>query len=236
MLTTSGSTGLPKIVPLPAKAVDAFTDWAGERFDMTSGTVVLNYAPLNFDLCFLDIWATLKTGGCAVLVEEDQAANPAYLLDILIRTPVHVIQGVPMLYRLLLDGAGRDGPIFEAARHIIVTGDSIPAGTLAGLPRLFPSASYYNVYGCTETNDSFLHHITFADGPPPTPLPIGRPLPGVRILIVDPDGTPLEGPGTGRASCLHALSNRWLSGRWPEYGEVRAPAGGRRFGSLLPQR
>ena len=30
MLTTSGSTGLPKIVPLPAGAVDRFTDWAAD--------------------------------------------------------------------------------------------------------------------------------------------------------------------------------------------------------------
>lgn len=29
MFTTSGSTGLPKVVPLPAAAVDRFTGWAG---------------------------------------------------------------------------------------------------------------------------------------------------------------------------------------------------------------
>src|SRR5581483_3752680 len=34
MLTTSGSTGLPKIVPLTASGVDAFTDWAAEQFDI----------------------------------------------------------------------------------------------------------------------------------------------------------------------------------------------------------
>ena len=34
MLTTSGSTGLPKIVPLPAGAVDHFTDWAASQFDI----------------------------------------------------------------------------------------------------------------------------------------------------------------------------------------------------------
>ena len=50
MLTTSGSTGLPKIVPLPAGAVDRFTDWAAEQFDIGPGSVVANYAPLNFDL------------------------------------------------------------------------------------------------------------------------------------------------------------------------------------------
>ena len=32
----------------------------------------LNYAPLNFDLCLLDIWTTLKHGGCVVLVDQDR--------------------------------------------------------------------------------------------------------------------------------------------------------------------
>ncbi|NEE42829.1 D-alanine--poly(phosphoribitol) ligase, partial [Streptomyces sp. SID7982] len=30
VLTTSGSTGIPKAVPLPHRAVDAFTDWAAD--------------------------------------------------------------------------------------------------------------------------------------------------------------------------------------------------------------
>ena len=62
MLTTSGSTGLPKIVPLSPAAVDRFTDWAAGQFEIAPGTTVLNYAPLNFDLCLLDIWSTLKAG------------------------------------------------------------------------------------------------------------------------------------------------------------------------------
>ena len=75
MLTTSGSTGLPKIVPLPAGGVDRFTDWAAEQFDIGPGTVVANYAPLNFDLCLLDIWTTLKHGGCVALVDQDRATQ-----------------------------------------------------------------------------------------------------------------------------------------------------------------
>ena len=40
--------------------VDRFTDWAASQFDIGPGTVVANYAPLNFDLCLLDIWTTLE--------------------------------------------------------------------------------------------------------------------------------------------------------------------------------
>ena len=71
MLTTSGSTGLPKIVPLPAARSTA-SPTGREQFEIGPGATVLNYAPLNFDLCLLDIWTTLKHGGCVVLVDQDR--------------------------------------------------------------------------------------------------------------------------------------------------------------------
>jgi acyl-coenzyme A synthetase/AMP-(fatty) acid ligase len=198
MLTTSGSTGLPKIVPLSCGAVDRFTDWAAGQFDIRPGTVVLNYAPLNFDLCLLDIWATLKAGGTSVLVPHDRATNGRYLAELVRAQGVEVIQSVPMLYRLLVDGSGL-AP-FASVRRVIVTGDKIQPRLLGELPTLFPRAGVYNLYGCTETNDSFLFEVggRFHNrSDPAAGLPIGLPLPGVDAVVVDEDNAVVDGPGTG---------------------------------------
>ena len=198
MLTTSGSTGLPKIVPLRAEGVDAFTDWAAERFGIAPGTVVANYAPLNFDLCLLDIWTTLKHGGCVVLVDQDRATQSPYLSALVRDNGVNVLQAVPMLYRLLIDVHRESGDTFETVRHVITTGDKMPATSLAELPTLFPGARYYNIYGCTETNDSLMHEfVGLAEGNVPANIPVGQPLPGVTARVQNEDGTPLEGTGTG---------------------------------------
>jgi acyl-coenzyme A synthetase/AMP-(fatty) acid ligase len=198
MLTTSGSTGLPKIVPLRGSGVDAFTDWAAEQFEIRSGTVVANYAPLNFDLCLLDIWTTLKHGGCVAMVDQDRATQGAYLADLLGGNEVNVLQAVPMLYRLLIDVHREDGRTFPSVRHVITTGDKIPASSLAELPKLFPNARFYNIYGCTETNDSLMHEfIGLADGNVPGVVPVGQPLPGVTARVQTEDGAALEGTGTG---------------------------------------
>jgi acyl-coenzyme A synthetase/AMP-(fatty) acid ligase len=198
MLTTSGSTGLPKIVPLPRGAVDRFTDWAAEQFEIGPGSVVANYAPLNFDLCLLDIWTTLKHGGTVLLVDQDKATQAAYLADLVADSSVHVLQAVPMLYRLLLDVAREEGRNFPNVKHVITTGDKIPSSTLEALPELFPSARFYNIYGCTETNDSFIHEfVGLASGGAPANIPIGKPLPGVKTVLLTEDGTPLSGKGTG---------------------------------------
>ena len=198
MLTTSGSTGLPKIVPLLASGIDAFTDWAAEQFEIKPGTVVANYAPLNFDLCLLDIWTTLKHGGCVALVDQDRATQGAYLADLVNDRRVNVLQAVPMLYRLLIDVNREDGRTFQSVRHVITTGDKIPPSSLAELPTLFPNARFYNIYGCTETNDSLIHEfLGLADGNIPTNIPVGQPIPGVIARVEHEDGTPLEGTGTG---------------------------------------
>jgi acyl-coenzyme A synthetase/AMP-(fatty) acid ligase len=198
MLTTSGSTGQPKIVPLSCGAVDRFTDWAAAQFDIRPGTVVLNYAPLNFDLCLLDIWATLKAGGTSVLVPQERATNGRYLAELVRAQRVEVVQSVPMLYRLLSDGSGQTP--FASIRRVIVTGDKIQPRLLGELPSLFPRAGIYNLYGCTETNDSFLFEVGgryHTESDPAAELPIGHPLPGVDVVIVDEQGAEVDGPGSG---------------------------------------
>lgn len=197
MLTTSGSTGVPKIVPLSLPAINRFTDWAGSRFAITSGTTVLSYAPLNFDLCFLDVWTTLQHGGCVALVNQDRATNARYLLELLTTSEVHVVQAVPMLYRLLIDATHDSGHCLPSVQHVITTGDSMPSSTFEALPALFPRARFYNVYGSTETNDSFVHEIDVSRAHARRHIPIGQPIEGVSALIVSDEGHVLEGPGSG---------------------------------------
>jgi acyl-coenzyme A synthetase/AMP-(fatty) acid ligase len=103
-----------------------------------------------------------------------------------------------MLYRLLLDVSREEAREFPSIRHAITTGDKIPGSSLEALPDLFPNGRFFNIYGCTETNDSLIHEFEgLADGNVPTNIPVGQPLPGVQTLIRTEDDAFLEGPGTG---------------------------------------
>lgn len=204
LLTTSGSTGPPKIVPLTVGAVDRFVGWAAGQFAIGPGCRVLNYAPLSFDLCLLDIWTTLARSGTVVLVDSRHAVRSGALARLIAQHEVHVVQAVPMLFGLLTGsgngvGNGVVGPCqhaFASVKHVVFTGETISPRTVALLPEVFPSAQLYNLYGCTETNDSFLYEVDVA-GIPPGPLPLGDPIPGVRSLIVAEDGSVVAGPGVG---------------------------------------
>ncbi|MEE1752049.1 AMP-binding protein [Streptomyces sp. SP18CS02] len=202
-LTTSGSTGTPKVVPLPGAGVDRFMAWATERFGIGPGSGVLSYAPLNFDLSLLDVWTTLRAGGTVTLVPADRATDAAYLLDVLSGDEVHLVQSVPMLFKLLTEAARSLGRTLPTVRRVVLTGDSTPPDLLRSTGLLCPNAALHNLYGCTETNDSFLYDITGEDllaaaaGESWRGLPLGVPLPGVRAVLVDDDGNDIEGAGTG---------------------------------------
>jgi acyl-coenzyme A synthetase/AMP-(fatty) acid ligase/alpha-ketoglutarate-dependent taurine dioxygenase len=195
VLTTSGSTGVPKLVPLSVGAIARFADWAHGRFGLGPGRGVLSYGPLNFDLCLFDVWATLAAGGRVLLLDPDQTGG-ARLLEAMLDERVHVLEAVPMLYELLVEAAGHTGDQLEAAEHVLFTGDAIRPGCLAALPKLFPHARFYNLYGSTETNDSFLHEVR-VEAEQDAPLSLGEPLPGVRALLRDRDGVVVTGPGVG---------------------------------------
>ena len=195
MLTTSGSTGLPKVVPLSHGAIARFADWAGARFEIGPGANVLSYCGLNFDLSVLEVWTTLARGGRVVLAGQSQAARGDQLLDLIDANEVSVVQGVPMLYGLLLDAAA-EGRVAGSVRHAILTGDTVTAGVVGRLPALFEGARLYNVYGSTETNDSFIEEIDVGRALELGAIPLGRPLPGVSALIVR-DGRAVEGAGDG---------------------------------------
>lgn len=197
VLTTSGSTGTPKAVPLPHDGVEAFTRWAADSFGITGRTPVLNYAPLNFDLCLLDVWTTLAQGGQVVLVDPAVAASGPRLLGLLRAHRIEVVQAVPLFYALVSAAARAEGggPL-DTVRHAVFTGDVMPEQTLADLTVLAPGARLHNIYGCTETNDSLIHEVDRHRPLPSTPL-LGRPLPGVRIRLRGPAGRLVTGPGQG---------------------------------------
>ncbi|MFF3847855.1 AMP-binding protein [Streptomyces sp. NPDC002328] len=242
LLTTSGSTGLPKIVPLGADAVDAFTGWAAGAFGIGPDTVVLNYAPLNFDLSLLDVWATLAHGGRVVLVDPEHALDGPRLLGLLLRHRVQVVQAVPMFFRLLADAADAAGERLPAVRHALFTGDAVPGPLLARLPALLPGARLHSVYGCTETNDSFVHEVSADEAAGGGPLPLGRPLPGADAFVVTDGGALLDGPGAGELFVRTPFQTRgYLGGAPGAPAFVQHPAhdDGRRYfrsGDLVRRR
>lgn len=190
MLATSGSTGLPKIVPLPVAGLVRFTEWAAQRFEIGPGTPVLSHAPLSFDISLLDVWTTLSVGGVAVLVEATEALRGTRIAEMIERWHVQVVQAVPMLHALL----AKTGRELGHVRHVVSTGDTLSPDGVRALTATYPNARWYDLYGCTETNDSLLNEL---DPVPDDERSLGDPLPGVQTAVIGPGGTVRDGAARG---------------------------------------
>lgn len=215
MLTTSGSTGIPKVVALSEAGIEAFIDWSSGYFGIGDETRVLNYSPLNFDLTLLEVWTPLAVGGCTILCNPNRIADAQYLSSLIDKTRPHIVQAVPMFFGLLSLGlatrSGGDQPFAPA--DIILTGDTVPLHTRKELAGVYPGARFHNIYGCTETNDSFIYTCSAGAVASFETLPIGSPIAGTAYRVVGSDGQDLVGACEG---LLH-VSTPFLS-----YGYTRA--------------
>ena len=72
VLFTSGSTGEPKGVTMPHRALANLIAWQNRRPSGAVGGSTLQFFPLSFDVSFQEIFSTLCGGGTLRLLSESQ--------------------------------------------------------------------------------------------------------------------------------------------------------------------
>ena len=201
VIYTSGSTGRPKGVIVGRRHIRALLRSAESVFDFGPDDVWPLFHSHSFDFSVWEMWGALWFGGRAVVVPAECTWNPAALAELLVRERVSVLNQVPTSFGYLrrhLDGEQTKLPDL---RCLIFGGEAVNLADVRGWrdSGLAPGARLVNMYGITETTV----HVTYKDldsEPAAGPLgttPIGKPLPHLRIRLVDEDlrPTPTGIPG-----------------------------------------
>lgn len=184
-LPTSGSTGNPKLVALPAAGLIRFWNWGIETFGFENTTVSLSLSPWNFDVSLLDTWAVLAAAGTVVAAEPARLNDATYLARLLDQHRPTFIQVVPSTLEALIIAAGNAS--YPSVRNVVLTGGVVSRHLRAAASRAFPAATFHNVYGATEVNDCLIATLSADDFAAMETLPIGIPMSGCDVLI-DSDG------------------------------------------------
>ncbi|MEW6074538.1 MAG: amino acid adenylation domain-containing protein [Planctomycetota bacterium] len=186
VIYTSGSTGRPKGVPITHGNLACSTR---ARFD-TYRRPVAGYLLLSsfaFDSSVPGIFWTLAQGGRLVLPPEGFEQDVAALPGLIAAHRASHLLGLPSVYSLLLDAAA-PGQL-DSLRTVIVAGEACPRGLVERHFARLPAVELFNEYGPTEgTVWSTVHDCSLPSRR--TLVPIGRPVPGVDVLLLDERGAP----------------------------------------------
>lgn len=189
-LFTSGSTGSRKLVAIEHSSVcallDGFDQIAPHRGRIISTTV----CPFDFDVSIWEIFSALTKGGCVHILTNDKVKNPSLLAQYLLDNQITNVYIPPAVLHHTINEFCKVGNIGHLQRFLVGV-EPIPQQVLQKLRDLSPDIHIINGYGPTETTicatfypfknaDSFERRT-----------PIGWPVPGWIVEVVDDKFTPV---------------------------------------------
>jgi D-alanine--poly(phosphoribitol) ligase subunit 1 len=207
ILFTSGSTGEPKGVIITLACLEHFITWMlAEHKFIEQGEIFLNQAPFSFDLSVMDLYCSLATGGTLFSIGRDLVANPKMLYRALANCNVTTWVSTPSFAQLCLVEEKFGEAMLPRMRRFLFCGETLTPQTAGRLLQRFPHAQVWNTYGPTEATVATTSvRIDRAILEKYSPLPVGRPMRGTEVFVVDEKGEPL--PANKRGEIIIAGRN-----------------------------
>jgi nonribosomal peptide synthetase MxcG len=186
VIYTSGSSGHPNGVMIEHAALAHFVAAARARYRMCASDRVLQFAPLHFDASVEEIFLSLCTGAALVLRNDAMIESLPRFLDACARRRITVLDLPTAFWHELAYGIAQgQGELPACVRMVIIGGEAALAARVA---QWRSSAVLLNTYGPTEATVIFTTAVLAGPGALTTkegPVPVGRPLAGLDIAVVD---------------------------------------------------
>ncbi|WMX46961.1 amino acid adenylation domain-containing protein [Streptomyces roseicoloratus] len=216
---TSGSTGVPKGVLTPHRAVTRMFG-PGGLDGFGPGRIAAQVAPAAWDMYAFELWGQLTAGG-AVVVVDDNHLMPGRLRALVADDHVDTMWLTTSLFNLIVD---EDLDAFEGLETLYVGGEKQSPRHVRMFLERFPGLPLWNGFGPAENCMlTSVHRMVPADTDIPSGIPVGVPVPGTTVVLLREDGSPAA-PGErgeivtfGPGVALGYLRNELLTReRFPE--------------------
>ena len=215
ILSTSGSTGEPKFVPIRKNNMLNRLHWYWEDFPFQDDEKGCQKTPPLFVDHLFESFAFLLKGYPIAIIPRNYVKDPEVFLGELSRHQITRLVLVPTLLRNIVSliGNGRIESI-PPLRMVFSEGEALPADLASDFLKYFPGSLLINGYGCTETTANVAVEVyrsaqeidyKSAQGY----LSIGKPLANMRVYLLDDKLQPVR---EGELGCLYAAGKNVVDG------------------------
>lgn len=180
VLFTSGSTGEPKGVIVPHRAIVNRLLWMRDHYGFGPEDRILQKTPTTFDVSVWELFLPALCGGTLVLAPPGAHRDPTAIAGLIRDHAITTLHFVPSMLAAFLDATASEG---LTAGRVFCSGEALSADLRDRFHRRI-RAALHNLYGPTEAAVD----VTFWDAGPgdrSDPLPIGHPVWNTRTLVLD---------------------------------------------------
>ncbi len=192
IVTTSGSTGEPKVILGSHKGLSHFINWEISEFGLNQNLRVSLFSPVTFDVSLRDIFVPLTAGGTLCIPDEETRHNPRELLNWMRQSRITLTHIIPTVFRLLIREVaelGRSDDALPDLECVMIAGEPLFGNDVINWRQANGNRiELVNLYGPSETTLAKLfYRIKDGDFTLNEIVPLGKPIPDTEVLIIKND-------------------------------------------------